>query len=75
MAIFEETVVSVELPATISRKVVYTENAARRNANEEIVKPAKLSKGTEIQVADYIKMDEWVSINIRHGSFKGRSKK
>jgi elongation factor P len=39
------------------------------------MKPAKLANGTEIQVADFIAIDEWIDIDTRDNSFKGRSKK
>ena len=38
------------------------------------MKPAKLANGTEIQVADFIEIDEWIDIDTRDGSFKGRSR-
>jgi elongation factor P len=39
------------------------------------MKPAKLANGTEVQVADFIEIDEMIDIDTRDGSFKGRSKK
>lgn len=70
---FEGRLVSVELPTTISRKVVYTENAARGDTSGKVMKPAKLANGTEISVADFIQIDEWIDIDTRDNSFKGRS--
>jgi elongation factor P len=75
LTMYEEKVVSVELPTTISRKVAYTENAARGDTSGKVMKPAKLSNGTEVQVADFVEIDEWIDIDTRDGSFKGRSKK
>ena len=72
---FEGRLVSVELPTTISRKVVYTENAARGDTSGKVMKPAKLANGTEIQVADFIEIDEMIDIDTRDNTFKGRSKK
>ena len=72
---FEGRLVSVELPTTISRQVVYTENAARGDTSGKVMKPAKLKNGTEISVADFIQIDEWIDIDTRDNSFKGRSKK
>lgn len=68
--LFEGRLVSVELPTTISRQVLYTENAAGK-----FMKPAKLRNGTEIQVADFIQINEWINIDTRDNSFKGRSNK
>lgn len=75
LTMYEEKVVSVELPTTISRQVVYTENAARGDTSGKVMKPAKLANGTEVQVADFIEIDEMIDIDTRDGSFKGRSKK
>ncbi len=72
---FEGRLVSVELPTTISRQVVYTENAARGDTSGKVMKPAKLKNGPEISVADFIQIDEWIDIDTRDNSFKGRSKK
>ena len=72
---YNEKAISVELPTTISRQVVYTENAARGDTSGKVMKPAKLKNGTEIQVADFIQIDEWIDIDTRDNSFKGRSKK
>jgi elongation factor P len=40
------------------------------------MKPAKLSNGTELQVADFIEIDDLIEIDTREGgSYKGRAKK
>ena len=52
-----------------------TENAARGDTSGKVMKPAKLKNGTEISVADFIQIDEWIDIDTRDNSFKGRSKK
>jgi len=72
---FEDRLVSVELPTTISRRVDYTEGSARGDTSGKVMKPAKLANGTEIQVADFIEIDEMIDIDTRDGTFKGRSKK
>lgn len=75
LTFYGDKLVSVELPVTVSRKVVYTENSARGDTSGKVMKPAKLSNGTEVQVADFIEIDEWIDIDTRDGSFKSRSKK
>lgn len=73
---FEERLVSVELPTTIVRKVAYTEGSARGDTSGKVMKPAKLSNGTELQVADFIEIDDLIEIDTREGgSYKGRAKK
>ena len=46
-----------------------------RSTSGKVMKPAKLKNGTEIQVAVFIQIDEWIDIDTRDNSFKGRSKK
>ncbi|MFJ2480644.1 elongation factor P [Pseudomonas sp. NPDC087598] len=72
---FEERLVSVELPTTIVRVVDYTEGSARGDTSGKVMKPAKLSNGTELQVADFIEIGDKIEIDTREGgSYKGRAK-
>ena len=70
---FEGKVISVDLPTTIVRQVVYTENAARGDTSGKVMKPAKLRNGTEIKVAEFVDIDDWIEIDTRDGSYKGRT--
>ena len=66
-------VISVDLPTTIVRQVVYTENAARGDTSGKVMKPAKLRNGTEVKVADFCNIDDWIEIDTRDGSYKSRT--
>ena len=70
---FEGKVISVDLPTTIVRQVVYTENAARGDTSGKVMKPGKLRNGTEIKVAEFVEIDDWIEIDTRDGSYKGRT--
>ena len=70
---FEGKVISVDLPTTIVRQVVYTETAARGDTSGKVMKPAKLRNGTEVKVADFVNIDDWIEIDTRDGSYKGRT--
>lgn len=70
---FEGKVISVDLPTTIVRQVVYTENAARGDTSGKVMKPAKLRNGTEIKVAEFVDIDDWIEIDTRDASYKGRT--
>jgi elongation factor P len=37
------------------------------------MKPAKLSNGTEVKVADFCNIDDWIEIDTRDGSYKSRT--
>ena len=70
---FEGKVISVDLPTTIVRQVVYTETAARGDTSGKVMKPAKLRNGTEVKVADFVNIDDWIEIDTRDGSYKVRT--
>ena len=72
---YNDKVISVDLPTTIVRQIAYTEPSVRGDTSGKVMKPAKLANGTEISVADFIQIDEWIDIDTRDNSFKGRSKK
>ncbi|MGE8499656.1 MAG: elongation factor P [Pseudomonas sp.] len=71
---FEGKVVSVDLPTTIVRQITYTENSARGDTSGKVMKTAKLSNGTEIKVADFCNIDDWIEIDTRTGEYKSRAK-
>jgi elongation factor P len=37
------------------------------------MKPAKLRNGTEVKVADFVNIADWIEIDTRDGSYKGRT--
>ena len=71
---FEGKVISVDLPTTIVRQITYTEGSARGDTSGKVMKPAKLSNGTEIKVADFCEIDDWIEIDTRTGEYKCRAK-
>ena len=71
---FEGKVVSVDLPTTIVRQITYTEGSARGDTSGKVMKPAKLSNGTEVKVADFCEIGDWIEIDTRTGEYKSRAK-
>jgi len=71
---FEGKVISVDLPTTIVRQIVYTEGSARGDTSGKVMKDARLSNGTVIKVADFCNADEWIEIDSRTGEYKSRAK-
>ncbi|PIP80592.1 MAG: elongation factor P [Gammaproteobacteria bacterium CG22_combo_CG10-13_8_21_14_all_40_8] len=71
---FEGKVISVDLPITIVRQIVYTEGSARGDTSGKVMKTAKLSNGTEIKVADFCNIEDWIEIDSRTGEYKSRAK-
>ncbi len=71
---FEGKVISVDLPTIIVRQITYTEGSARGDTTGKVMKPAKLSNGTEVKVADFCEIDDWIEIDTRTGEYKSRAK-
>ena len=71
---FEGKVISVDLPTTIVRQLAYTEGSARGDTSGKVMKPAKLSNGTEVKVADFCEIGDWIEIDTRTGEYKSRAK-
>ncbi len=71
---FQGKVISVDMPTTIVRQIDYTEASARGDTSGKVMKPAKLSNGTELKVADFCEVGDWIEIDTRTGEYKSRAK-
>ena len=69
---YNEKAISVELPNTIVREVVYTEPAVRGDTSGKVMKTAKLSTGFELQVAAFVEIGDKIEIDTRNGEYKRR---
>lgn len=69
---YDGKALSVELPTTIVREVVYTEPAVRGDTSGKVMKPAKLTNGAELQVAAFVEIGDKIEIDTRTGEFKKR---
>ncbi|MDO8311524.1 MAG: elongation factor P [Sideroxyarcus sp.] len=70
---YNEKAISVELPNTIVREIVYTEPAARGDTSGKVMKPAKISTGFELPVAAFIEIGDKIEIDTRTNEFKKRA--
>jgi elongation factor P len=64
--------ISVELPNTLVREVIYTEPAVRGDTSGKVMKPAKLKTGFELPVAAFVDIGDKIEIDTRTGEFKRR---
>ncbi len=71
---FQGKVISVDMPTTIVRQIDYTEASARGDTSGKVMKPARLSNGTELKVADFCEVGDWIEIDTRTGEYKSRAK-
>jgi len=71
--IYNEECVGVELPASVSLRVMRCDPAAKGNSATSRAKPATLETGLEIQVPEYLEEGEIVRVDTRSGEFLGRA--
>ncbi|MEO7622381.1 MAG: elongation factor P [Gallionella sp.] len=70
---YNDKAISVELPNTIIREVIYTEPAVRGDTSGKVMKPAKINTGFELPVAAFIEIGDKIEIDTRTNEFKRRA--
>ena len=70
---YNEKAISVELPNTIVREIIYTEPAARGDTSGKVMKPAKINTGFELHVAAFVEIGDKIEIDTRTNEFKKRA--
>ncbi len=70
---YNERAISVELPTTVVREVVYTEPAVKGDTSGKVMKPAKLSTDYEVSVAAFVEIGDKIEIDTRTNEFKRRA--
>ena len=69
----ETSVLSVELPPHVHLRVTQTEPGVRGDTATNVLKPATVETGVEIQVPLFINQGEKVKVDTRDGSYLGRA--
>ena len=65
--------VQVELPASVSMKIIESAEGLRGDTASNVTKPAKLETGKTINVPLFIKEGETIKIDTRTGAYLGRA--
>jgi len=73
VAIHENNPLYIELPASVTLTVTYTEPGIQGDRSSGGTKPATVETGIEIQVPLFIKQDDKVLVDTRDGSYLGRA--
>lgn len=71
---YNDRVISVELPTTITRQIAYTEPAVRGDTSGKVMKTARLNNGAELQVSAFCEIGDYIEIDTRTGEYKSRVK-
>ena len=69
---YNDKAISVELPNTVVREIVYTEPAARGDTSGKVMKPAKIGSGMELPVAAFCEIGDRIEIDTRTNEFRKR---
>ena len=73
VAIHDNNPLYIELPASVTLTVTYTEPGIQGDRSSGGTKPATVETGIEIQVPLFIKQDEKILVDPRDGSYLGRA--
>jgi elongation factor P len=72
--LYNDRVISIELPNTISLRVAQTDPAIKGATAQAQTKPATLETGLVIQVPSYLESGELIQVDTREARFIGRAK-
>jgi len=68
----DDEVIGIELPSSVVMAIVETSPVIKGATASARTKTAKLTTGIEIQVPEYLEMDELVKVNTETGKFMSR---
>jgi len=66
--------ISVDLPNSVVREVVYTEPAVKGDTSGKVMKPAKIGSGFELPVPAFVEIGDKIEIDTRTDEYKNRVK-
>ena len=72
LTFYDGKAISVELPNSVVREVVYTEPAVRGDTSGKVLKPAKITGGHLIQVPLFVATGDKIEIDTRSGEYRRR---
>jgi elongation factor P len=71
---YDGKAISVEMPNSVVREVIYTEPAVKGDTSGKVMKPAKLSTGFELPVPAFVDIGDKIEIDTRTGEYRNRVK-
>ena len=69
---YEGKAISVEMPTSVVREVMYTEPAVKGDTSGKVLKPAKLATGFEIPVPIFVATGDKIEIDTRTHEYRKR---
>jgi elongation factor P len=71
---YDGKAISVELPNSLVREVVYTEPAVKGDTSGKVMKPARISTGWELPVPLFVDIGDKIEIDTRTAEYRARVK-
>jgi elongation factor P len=71
--VYNDQCVGLQLPAAVALEIVECDPGVKGNSATSRTKPAKLQTGLTIQVPEYLKQGELISVDTRTGEFLRRA--
>ena len=71
---YQGKAISVELPNSVVREIVYTEPAVRGDTSGKVLKPARIATGYEVPVPLFCEIGDKIEIDTRTGEYRNRVK-
>ncbi|MEO8410247.1 MAG: elongation factor P [Propionivibrio sp.] len=71
---YEGKAISVEMPNSLVREVIYTEPAVKGDTSGKVMKPARLSTGFEVPVPAFVDIGDKIEIDTRTNEYRARVK-
>ena len=72
LTIYDGRPISIELPASLTREITYTEPAVRGDTSGKVLKPATLATGYQINVPLFCETGDKIEIDTRTGEYRRR---
>ena len=71
---YDGKAISVDLPNSVVREVIYTEPAVKGDTSGKVMKPAKLATGFELPVPAFVEIGDKIEIDTRTDEYRNRVK-
>ena len=75
VVMFQEKPISVDIPQTLVREIIYTEPAVRGDTSGKVMKPARIKPtGFELPVPAFVDIGDRIEIDTRTAEYRSRVK-
>ena len=71
---YDGKAISVDVPTSVVREVIYTEPAVKGDTSGKVMKPAKISTGFELPVPAFVEIGDKIEIDTRTDEYRSRTK-